>query len=146
MDEEQNQFIADAREIVERLNRDLEQLRAVRSRGPKRRELAARIFRRVHTLKGSAGSFGLQNVSRIAHECEGVLDGVRLGRIEMTDNVLDAFEDASDAIARALEAGSSEQNEPRADLIIENLHALASKSEMQGTIASGLRSALPTEI
>jgi two-component system chemotaxis sensor kinase CheA len=146
MDEEQGQFIADAREIVERLDRDLEQLRAVRSRGPKRRELAARIFRRVHTLKGSAGSLGLQSVSRIAHECEGVLDGVRLGRIEITDEVLDAFEDASDAISRALEAGLSEQSEPKTDTVIERLRALAAKSKKQGTIASGLRSALPTEI
>jgi len=56
MNDEQSQFIADARKIVERLGSDLEQLRAVRARGPKRRELAARIFRRVHTLKGSAGS------------------------------------------------------------------------------------------
>jgi len=146
MDEEQGQFIADAREIVERLDRDLEQLRAVRSRGRQRRELAARIFRRVHTLKGSAGSLGLQRVSRIAHECEGVLDGVRLGRIEITDDVLDAFEAASDAIARALEAGSSEQSEPEADAVVERLHALAAKSKTQGAIASGLRSALPTEI
>ncbi len=44
MDEEQSQFIADAREIVERLDRDLAQLRAARSHGPRRRELAARIF------------------------------------------------------------------------------------------------------
>ncbi len=146
MDEEQNQFIADAREIVERLNRDLEQLRAVRSRGPKRRELAARIFRRVHTLKGSAGTLGLQSVSRIAHECEGVLDGVRLGRIEITDDTLDAFEDASDAIARALEAESSQQSEPKTGAVVERLRALAAQSKKQGTIASGLRSALPTEI
>ncbi len=146
MDEEQGQFIADAREIVERLDRDLEQLRAMRSRGPKRRELAARIFRHVHTLKGSAGTLGLQSVSRIAHECEGVLDGVRLGRVEITDDALDAFEDASDAIARALEAGSSQQSEPRTDTLVERLQALAAKSKQQGTIASGLRSALPTEI
>jgi two-component system chemotaxis sensor kinase CheA len=146
MDEEQGQFIADAREIVERLDRDLEQLRAVRSRGRQRRELAARIFRRVHTLKGSAGSFGLQSVSRIAHECEGVLDGVRLGRIEITDEVLDTFADASDAIARALDAGCSEQSEPRAEAVVKKLNALAAQSKKQGVIASGLRSALPTEI
>ncbi len=146
MDEEQGQFIADAREIVERLDRDLEQLRVVRARGPKRRELAARIFRRVHTLKGSAGSLGLQSVSRVAHEFEGVLDGVRLGRIEITDHVLDAFEDASDAIARALAAGPSEQSEPGTDAVVVKLHALAAQSNKQGTIASGLRSALPAEI
>lgn len=146
MDQEQDQFIADAREIVEKLDRDLEQLRAVRARGPKRRELAARIFRRVHTLKGSAGSLDLQSVSLVAHEFEGVLDGVRLGRIEITDDVLNAFDDASGAIARALAAGASEKSVPGTDTVLERLHALAAQSKQQGTIASGLRSALPTEI
>ena len=146
MDQEQNQFIADAREIVERLDRDLEQLRPVRARGPQRRELAARIFRHVHTLKGSAGSLDLQSVSLVAHEFEGVLDGVRLGRIEITEDVLDAFEDASGAIARALAAGPSEPGEPGTDAVVERLHALAKQSKQQGTIASGLRSALPTEV
>src|SRR5712692_4284499 len=146
MNDEQSEFIADAHEIVERLGGDLKQLRAVRARGPKRRELAARIFRRVHTLKGSAGSLGLQSVSRVAHEFEGVLDGVRLGRIEITDAVLDAFEDASGEIARALAAGPAEQSEPGADAVIERLYTLAEQSKQQGTIASGLRSALPAEI
>ncbi|HMJ25904.1 MAG TPA: Hpt domain-containing protein, partial [Pyrinomonadaceae bacterium] len=103
MDDELSQFISDAREIVEKLYHDLEQLRSARSQGRQRRELAARIFRRVHTLKGSAGSLGLQAVSQIAHDFEGVLDGVRLGRVEITDSVLDLFEDATDAVARALE-------------------------------------------
>ena len=146
MDQEQNQFIDDAREIVASLDRDLQQLRGVRGHGPQRRELAARIFRRVHTLKGSAGSLDLQNVSLVAHEFEGVLDGVRLGRIEITDAVLNAFEDASGAIARALAAGPSEPGEPGTDAVVERLHALAEKSKKQGTIASGLRSALPAEI
>ena len=144
MDEEQTLFIADAREIVEKLYRDLEQLRAARSQGRQRRELAARIFRRVHTLKGSAGSLGLTSVSQIAHEFEGVLDGVRLGRVEITDPVLDTFEDAADAISSALEAAPSKANQSTA--ILDRLNALAAKSKQQGTIASGLRSALPPEI
>ncbi|PYS80592.1 MAG: hypothetical protein DMF70_10585 [Acidobacteria bacterium] len=146
MDQEQNQFIAEAREIVASLNRDLEELRGVRARGPKRRELAARVFRHVHTLKGSAASLGLQGVSRVAHEFEGVLDGVRLGRIEITDDVLDAFDDASGAIAQAQAAGPSEESEPGTDAVVERLHALAEQSKKQGTIAGGLRSALPAEI
>lgn len=146
MDEEQSQFIADARDIVERLESDLAQLRAARSYGPRRRELAARIFRHVHTLKGSAASFGLQSISGVAHEFEGVLDGVRLGRIEIGDDVLDAFADASDAIARALEAGPTDREDANTSLVIESLRALAAHSQEQGTIASGLRSALPTEI
>src|SRR6266850_6138275 len=122
MDEIQTQFVADAQELVEKLYHDLERLRSARLHGPKRRELAARIFRRVHTLKGSAGALGLPSVSLVAHEFEGVLDGVRLGRIEISDGVLDAFEDASGAIARALAAGPSERGEPAIEPVGERLH------------------------
>src|SRR5207248_11274117 len=92
MTEEQRLFVADAQEIVERLYRDLEQLRVARNEGRRRRELAAQIFRRVHTLKGSGASLGFKSVSEIAHQFEGILDGARLGRIELTDAALDTFE------------------------------------------------------
>ena len=144
--DEQSQFLADARDIVERLYRDLEQLRSARSQGRQRRELAARIFRRVHTLKGSAGSLGLNFVSQIAHEFEGVLDGVRLGRLEITDAVLDAFEDGTDAIARALESAPAEGLSPGAAAAIKRLSALAAQSKKQDTVAGSLRAALPPEI
>lgn len=152
MDDGQSQFIADAREIVERLYRDLEQLRTARSQGPRRRELAARIFRRVHTLKGSAGSLGLQSVSQIAHDFEDVLDGVRLGRIEITDSVLDAFEDAAEAIARELQSAPSETNEvggtsdSATARVIKRLDALAATSKRQDTTVGSLRSSLPPEL
>src|SRR5882672_3066282 len=146
MDDIQTQFVADAQELVEKLYHDLERLRSARLHGPHRRELAARIFRRVHTLKGSAGTLGLKPVSKIAHEFEGVLDGVRLGRLEITDDVLDAFEEASGAIARALAAGPSEPEEPGTASVVENLRALAEQSKQQGTIANSLRSVLPAEI
>jgi two-component system chemotaxis sensor kinase CheA len=146
MDKEQSLFIADAREIVEKLYHDLERLRSARSQGRQRRALAARIFRLVHTLKGSAGSLGLKSVSQIAHDFEGVLDGVRLGRVEITDLVLDAFEDGTDAIARALESDPSEETSARAAAVIKRLGALAVQSEKQGTIAGILRSVLPPEI
>ena len=146
MSDEQGQFLADAKEIVEKLYRDLEQLRSARSHGRQRRELAARLFRRVHTLKGSAGSLGLPLVSEIAHEFEGVLDGVRLGRVEITDAVLDAFEDGVNAITRALESAPAEAPHPGAAAATKKLSALAAQSQKQGNIATTLRAALPPEI
>ena len=146
MDEAQSQFVADAQEIVERLHRDLEQLRIARLHGRRRRELAARIFRRVHTLKGSAGTLGLKTVSRIAHEFEGVLDGVRLGRVEITDAVLDAFDDAADAITRALETTSSPEIQPGVARVMASLNALSANSKRLGAIATSLRTVLPPEI
>ncbi|MEK6336781.1 MAG: ATP-binding protein [Acidobacteriota bacterium] len=146
MDEAQAQFVADAQEIVDRLYHDLEQLRPARLHGPQRRELAARVFRRVHTLKGSAATLGLKSVSEIAHEFEGVLDGVRLGRVEISDEVLDAFDEAVDAMARALETALSREPPSDTTAIRQNLNSIAQKSGKQETIANTLRSVLPDEI
>ena len=146
MTEEQALFVADAKEIVERLYRDLEQLRTARFQGRRRRELAAQIFRRMHTLKGSGASLGFTPVSQIAHEFEGVLDGARLGRLELTDKVLDAFEDALDAIARGLLAPPADEAEPAFASIIKRLGGLAVKSKQQAVIAGKLRASLPPDI
>lgn len=146
MTEEQRLFVADAQEIVERLYRDLAELRIARSEGRRRRELAAQIFRRMHTLKGSGASLGFAPVSQIAHEFEGVLDGARLGRIDLTDTILNAFEDALDAIAHGLLAAPSAAANPAFTPIINKLNQIAAKTGKHGAIASQLRAALPTDI
>src|SRR6266567_311210 len=145
MDEAERQFIADAQEIVEKLDRDLDQLRVVRFQGPRRRELAARIFRRVHTLKGSAASLGLEIVREVSHEFESVLDSVRLGRVIIDDSLLNLFEEATNVIAQALsrEPTSGEVN---AKALIARLQAIASAGASQGRIAGTLRAALPPDV
>lgn len=145
MTEEQRLFVADAQEIVERLHRDLEELRAARAEGRRRRELAAQVFRRMHTLKGSGASLGFNQVSQIAHEFEGVLDGARLGRIELTDTVLNTFEDALDAIARNLLVPSAKKVDAFAP-VIQRLNELASISKTQSVISDELRATLPPDI
>ncbi|PYS22012.1 MAG: hypothetical protein DMF72_15060 [Acidobacteria bacterium] len=146
MTEEQRLFVADAQEIVERLYRDLEQLRVARNAGRRRRELAAQIFRRVHTLKGSGASLGFKSVSEIAHQFEGILDGARLGRIELTDAALDTFEDALDGIAEILQGPPSETVDSKFQPIIARLKTLGEQSKKQAAIESGLRTALPEDI
>ncbi len=146
MTEEQRLFLSDAEEIVERLYRDLEQLRVARSDGRRRRELAAQIFRRVHTLKGSAASLTLKPVSEIAHQFEAVLDGTRLGRLELTGDMLDTFEAAVAAIERALRSTPDEKSAPDLQAIVQHLAAYAEASKTQSVIASGLRMALPADL
>ncbi|PYS73470.1 MAG: hypothetical protein DMF73_05780 [Acidobacteria bacterium] len=146
MTEEQRLFLSDAEEIVERLYRDLDQLRVARSDGRRRRELAAQIFRRVHTLKGSAASLTLKPVSEIAHQFEAVLDGTRLGRLELTGDMLDTFEAAVAAIERALRSTPDEKSAPDLQAIVQHLAAYAEASKTQGVIASGLRMALPADL
>src|SRR5438132_2409859 len=145
MTQTRSQFISDAGDIVDRLYADIEQLRAFRSQGRQRRELAARIFRHVHTLKGAAGSLDLKSVSDLAHEFEGVLDGVRLGRVTIDDELLNLFEDTTDAIADGLaNGGTLEESGLRAR--IAQLHSIAESAARQGTIGGSLRAALPEAI
>lgn len=146
MTEEQRLFLIDAEEIVERLYRDLAQLRSARSDGRRRRELAAQIFRRVHTLKGSAASLTFKSVGEIAHQFEAVLDGTRLGRLELTDDVLDTFEAAVAAIERALQTPPDAKSAQDQNVMVRRLAAYAQASKTQGVIASGLRAALPPDI
>lgn len=146
MTEEQRLFVADAQEIVERLHRDLEELRVARSEGRRRRELAAQIFRRMHTLKGSGASLGFDQVSQIAHEFEGVLDGARLGRIELTDTVLNSFEDALDAIAHSLVAPPAKQIDNAFAPIVQRLNEVASLGKTPSAVSDELRAALPPDI
>src|SRR5215831_10853729 len=143
MTDEQRLFIGDAQEIVEKLESDLEQLRAARLEGRRRRQLAAQIFRRVHTLKGSAAALGFRAVSDIAHQFEAVLDGARLGRLELTDDVLDTFDEAVAAVEAALQAPA---DTPERNQITQRLAGYAQASKSQGVIASGLRTALPEDI
>jgi two-component system chemotaxis sensor kinase CheA len=41
------------------------------------------IFRLIHTVKGSAGSFGFKNISSLAHKAENLLDAIRKRCIQL---------------------------------------------------------------
>lgn len=104
-DELLREFLAEADERIEVLFADTERLRRVHTDadGRARRELIARIFRHVHTLKGSAATLPrLAAVSRLAHEFENLLDAIRGGRAPLTDAAIDTCEDATNALALAL--------------------------------------------
>ncbi|HEV2800094.1 MAG TPA: ATP-binding protein [Pyrinomonadaceae bacterium] len=102
------EFLAEADERVEALFADVERLRRVSaSDGRARRELVARIFRHVHTLKGSASTLHelaeLAALGRLAHEFENLLDAARQGRAPLTDAAIDVCEDATQALSLLLE-------------------------------------------
>jgi two-component system, chemotaxis family, sensor kinase CheA len=119
-----SEFLAGAEEIIEALHGDLASLRARRGEGRARRELVGRIFRQVHTVKGTASSAGLEAVSRLAHEFESLLDAVRLGRAPLDDEALEAAEDAVAAIAASLDAAARGETSALPRGLVERLRAL----------------------
>ena len=75
-------------------------------------------FRAVHTLKGLAGLFGAARLGALSHRLEDVLDDLRLGRIELGQDVLDVLFGAVEAYTRILQAEKADSDE---ELDVEQL-------------------------
>ncbi|NVN42465.1 chemotaxis protein CheA [Asaia siamensis] len=57
------------------------------------------VFRAVHSIKGGAASFGLQNLVRFSHVYENSLDGVRSDRIQPTKEIIAVFLKSMDVLS-----------------------------------------------
>jgi two-component system, chemotaxis family, sensor kinase CheA len=141
-------FLAEAEDLIEVLLGDIQALRARRREGRARRELVARIFRHVHTIKGSAAAVGLTAMMELAHEFENLLEGVRLGRVTVEDSVLDAFDETAAALEQSLGAAVRGDAPSISPTLTERLRRLALRTDAhQGTSAGDdLMSALPKEM
>lgn len=129
MDQLLHEFLAEAEDSIETLFRDIQSLREQQGEGRARRELTRRIFRRVHTLKGTAAAAGLDVASQIAHEFETLLDGVQQGRVSLNESVLDSFGDAAHALLQALGAAARGETTGLPLPLLENLRRLAQSSD-----------------
>lgn len=79
------QFYQEARDILENLSENTLRLEV----NPQDKELINSIFRGIHTIKGSAGSFDLEDISSFAHHFEEVLSRLREGLIEVNPDLID---------------------------------------------------------
>ena len=65
------------------------------------------VFRAIHSIKGGAGAFGFSGLVGFAHAYETLLDYVRDGRVEMTDDVVNLCIRANDIVADHINAAQS---------------------------------------
>ena len=110
-DKAREEFLSEAQEIIETFSRNLLSLDASLKAGISDPSLINEAFRAVHTLKGLAGLFGAVRLGALSHRLEDVLDDLRLGRVDLGQNVLDVLFGAIDAYTRILKAEKSESDE-----------------------------------
>ena len=65
------------------------------------------VFRAIHSIKGGAGAFGFSALVGFAHAYETLLDYVRDGRVELTDDVVVLCIRANDIVADHVNAAQS---------------------------------------
>ncbi|SPF81940.1 chemotaxis protein CheA [Pseudoprimorskyibacter insulae] len=71
-------------------------------------EIVNAVFRAVHSIKGGAGAFGLDDVVSFAHAFETVLDRVREGDLAVDGKLLRVFHKSSDQLTDLVEAARDE--------------------------------------
>ncbi len=140
------EFLAEAGDLVEGLYGDIAELRERMGDGPRRRELVARVFRRVHTVKGTAAAAGLDAAGRIAHEFESLLDAVRSGRAPLDEEALGVFEEAVGAVAESLDAASRGVTRPVPEGLVVLLRRLTSAGATAPAETDGHLPELPEEV
>ncbi|CRM78700.1 chemotaxis protein CheA [Pseudomonas sp. 44 R 15] len=77
LDQAQQTFIVEARELLQAMEQSLLQL----ENEPGDQDAIGAIFRAAHTIKGSAGLFGLASIVGFTHIVEDVLDRLREGNV-----------------------------------------------------------------
>jgi two-component system chemotaxis sensor kinase CheA len=100
-DQFKNAFREEGREVLVDLEAALLELNS--NRGDP--ELVGRIFRALHTIKGSGAMFGFEDLATFTHNLETAFDEVRNGRLQISPELIDLTLSALDQIRAMLEEG-----------------------------------------
>jgi two-component system chemotaxis sensor kinase CheA len=88
------QFLSEARDCLQGIGEKLMQL----ENAPADPELMTALFRMVHTLKGNSGLFEFPEMTRVLHAGEDLMDAVRNGRVNYSQELADRLLDAMDFV------------------------------------------------
>lgn len=97
------EFLAEAEDILESANQTLIAIEDEQASGSVNPDRVNSLFRSVHSFKGLAGMFGLRAPADLSHKLEFLLDEMRLGRVGLTRDVLDALGDTLAFLGRLVQ-------------------------------------------
>jgi two-component system, chemotaxis family, sensor kinase CheA len=102
MEEMRRAFRSEAQDLLVELDSALLDLEAE----PGDLSLVHRVFRSIHTIKGSGGTAGCARLARFAHNMEEAFDLAREGRLSVTADLIDCGLKACDILRLILDAKS----------------------------------------
>jgi two-component system chemotaxis sensor kinase CheA len=127
------EFLAESAENLDQLDQDLVSL----EKHPDDREVFARIFRTIHTIKGTCGFLAFSKLETVTHIGESLLSRLREGsltlRPEITTDLL-AMIDAVRTILANIDRGGGEGDDDFSDLI-DRLRRFDEQAESARTAA-----------
>jgi two-component system chemotaxis sensor kinase CheA len=126
-------FREEAREILV----DLESALLELNEQPTDIELIGRVFRGLHTIKGSGSMFGFEQLAAFTHKLETSFDEVRNGRLQATPELIDLTLSALDQMRVMLEEGcGSPGHDPAAcQALLDRVQRLCGTPDAAATAA-----------
>ena len=97
----------EARELLTELETSLLELEQT----PDDQELIARVFRALHTIKGSGSMFGFDQIAAFTHGVENAFEMVRSGKLAVSEELICLTLAAKDHIRQMLEGDAAEGGE-----------------------------------
>lgn len=91
-------FIVESEELLQAMDQDLVELEGA----SENHELLNRIFRALHTIKGTAGFFGFAPIVQLGHRAEDVLNALRRREVAVTGPLTSALLAARDGLGGML--------------------------------------------
>ncbi len=128
------EFLIESFEALSSINDEI----TTYEKNPKDKELLNSIFRKVHTLKGSASFFSFKKLQEITHAAESVLDFIRDDVIVLTADMIDVFLECFDSCVELLKCvdQTTKENDKNYGALAGKLTALLEKSS---NASGGLR-------
>lgn len=127
MDDIIAEFLAETNEGLAQLDNDLVRL----EQEPENDELISRIFRVLHTIKGTCGFIGLTRLEKVAHKGEDVLGLFRDKKLEVTPAYVTLILECLDCIKAIVQGIETTGQEPEGDDsdLIKRLEAVMNGGE-----------------
>jgi two-component system, chemotaxis family, sensor kinase CheA len=122
-------FLAEAEDILETANQALMSLDDAKGSGRANPDTVNGLFRALHSFKGLAGMFGLKALADLSHKLEFLLDEVRLDKVSLGRDTLDALADTLGLLGRLVQqTGKGLPLEDIAGALVRIDRILAAKS------------------
>lgn len=115
----QDTFFEECEELLEATDEGLTAIEG----GDHNPEVVNAIFRAVHSIKGGAGAFGLDDLVAFAHRFETVFDEVRSNRLDLDEKLIQLLLRSSDHLSALVEVArdGGQIDEPHHDTLLAAL-------------------------
>ncbi len=132
MDKHRETYREEAYELLSELESALLEL----EESPDDPNLVGRVFRAMHTIKGSGAMFGFDDIVAFTHEIETVFDLVRSGKIAVTKNLVDMTLSARDQIRTMIDGDQADET-AKQTILQAFRKLLPDKGQLNETIEEG---------